>query len=53
MTKSYEFNIYVYHMVVVEADSIDEAEELAMDQFSDDAGFWDSFDLDLMHSEEV
>lgn len=53
MTRSYEFNINVYHMVYVEADSLDEAEELAMDQFSDDAGFWDSFDLDLIHSEEI
>lgn len=53
MTKEYGFKILVSHIVYVEADSLDEAEERAMDQFSDDTGFWDSFDIDLFHKQEL
>lgn len=49
----YGFEIRVSHIVYVEASSLEEAEELAMDQFSDDAGFWDSFDMDLIYEEEL
>lgn len=53
MTKEYGFQILVSHIVYVEADSLEEAEELAMDQFSDDAGFWNSFDMDLILEQEL
>lgn len=53
MTKAYEINVHISHVVFVEADSLDEAEERAMDQFSDDAGMWDMIDLDVIHEEEI
>lgn len=52
MSKIYGFNVSVYHYVEVEADSVEEAEELAYDQFSDDAGWWDSTDVDLVYTGE-
>lgn len=48
VSKEYGFQIMVNHIVYVEAFSLEAAEELALDQFSDDAGFWDSFDMDLI-----
>lgn len=53
MRKEYGFQVTVSHIVYVEADSQEEAEELAMDQFSDDSGFWDSFDMDLIYEVEL
>lgn len=53
MTKQYEINVSVHHFVVVEADSIEEAEEYAMDQFSDDAGMWDEYWIDIVSEEEI
>lgn len=52
MAKIYGFYITVSHRVDVRADSKEEAEEIAMDVFSDEAGFWDDFDLELEFVEE-
>lgn len=53
MTKLYGINIHISHVVYVEADSLEEAEEYAFDQFSDEAGFWDMVDLDVLSEEEI
>lgn len=53
MTKLYEINVHISHVVYVEADSLDEAEDMAFDQFSDDAGMWDMVDLDVISEEEI
>jgi hypothetical protein len=53
MAKEYKILINVAHVVYVVADSDEEAEELAMDEFSDDAGFWDDFDIDILSEEEL
>lgn len=50
MLKEYGFQVTVNHIVYVEASSLEEAEELAMDQFSDESH---SFDLDLISEEEI
>lgn len=46
MSKLYGVVLTVEHYVEVEADSVEEAEELAWDKFSDDAGFWDETIVD-------
>lgn len=53
MTKRYEIEIRVMHVVEVEADSIEEAEELAYDQFMDEENNWDEVDYDFIYEEEI
>lgn len=48
MKREYGFNIHVSHVVYVEADTIDEAEELALDQFMDEKDSWEMHDLELV-----
>lgn len=43
--KVYQVQVSVSHVVVVDARSIEEAEELAYDQFQDDEGLWDDVDF--------
>lgn len=49
----YGVDIQVNHYVEIEAESQDEAEELAMDAFQDAAGWWDEYDLDFWIIEEL
>ena len=51
--KSYEINIHISHVVYVEADSLDEAEEYAYDQFIDEQDMWDMVDMDVIHEEDI
>lgn len=53
MSKVYGFIMRVEHYVEVVADSQEEAEEYALDKFSDDAGLWDDFDMGLDYKEEL
>jgi hypothetical protein len=51
--KEYEIRIEVTHVVWVTADSKEEAEELAFDQFSDDAGLWDDVYTEIIGVEDI
>jgi hypothetical protein len=44
----YEIEVVVHHVVFVEANSLDEAEELAIDAFLDDSNMWDEVDMDVL-----
>lgn len=46
--KEYEILIQVSHVVYVEAESLDEAEELALDAFADDVTDWDDLNFEVL-----
>lgn len=50
---SYEINVSVHHVVYVEADTLDEAEELALDMFIDEQGMWDDVDFWVISENEI
>lgn len=51
--KLYQFNISAWNVVEVEADSIEEAEELALDKFIDESDMWDDMDIELLSEEAI
>lgn len=53
MTKRYWINVHVSHAVEVVADSLEEAEERALDRFSDEVTDWDMCDIDVLDEEEI